>query len=130
VERITFPAQGDRGMHKTGIAVLAAICAALIAAAVVVDVGGSSGDGDTAARAPAPAVTTSTLTSGELVVRAADRAALVQLCIDGRNDPLAAAEYQQARAAHPDLAEGIGPECQLDPGPDRVAAGRLGIAQR
>jgi hypothetical protein len=51
----------------------------------------------------------------EVVVRAADKAVLVQLCLDGLGDPEANAYYQRARAALPSLAEGIGADCRLDP---------------
>jgi hypothetical protein len=50
----------------------------------------------------------------EMVVRAADKAVLVQLCLDGLGDPEANAYYQRARAAVPSLAEGIGADCRLD----------------
>jgi len=50
----------------------------------------------------------------EVVVRAADKAVLVQLCLEGLGDPEANAYYLRARAAVPRLAEGIGADCRLD----------------
>jgi len=47
------------------------------------------------------------------VVRAADRAVLLQLCLDGQDDGEAHAYYLRARAAHPGLSSGIGPDCRL-----------------
>lgn len=130
MEPTTFPAQGQRRKRKTGMVVIAAIGGALLTAAVVIDGPGSSGEQDSATQAPATATTTPPAPTADMVARAADRAALVQLCVDGLADPEAAAEYQRARAAHPGLAEGIGPDCQLEPQPQRVPAGRLGIALR
>lgn len=67
-------------------------------------------------RAPGPLVATTTtpLPIEELVARAASKAALVQLCLDGFGDPEANAQYLRARAAHPDEADGIGPDCGLN----------------
>lgn len=48
------------------------------------------------------------------MARAADKAALVQLCLDALGGPEADARYLRARAAHPDEAEGIGPDCLLN----------------
>jgi hypothetical protein len=50
-----------------------------------------------------------------MVARAADRAALVRLCLDGLHDPAVGAYYRAAAAAHPTLAVGIGPYCSLAP---------------
>jgi hypothetical protein len=50
-----------------------------------------------------------------MVARAADRAALVRLCLDGLQDPAVGAYYRAAAAAHPTLAAGIGPDCSLAP---------------
>ena len=38
----------------------------------------------------------------------------MQLCLDGLGDPEANAQYLRARAAHPDKAEDIGPDCRLN----------------
>jgi hypothetical protein len=63
----------------------------------------------------APVTTAATsMPLDEVVVRAADKAVLVQLCVDGLGDPEANAYYQRARAAVPSLAEGIGADCRLD----------------
>lgn len=48
------------------------------------------------------------------MARAASKAALVQLCLDGLGDPEANGQYLRARAGHPDEAEGIGPDCRLN----------------
>jgi hypothetical protein len=50
-----------------------------------------------------------------MVARAAARAALVRLCLDGLHDPAVGAYYRAAAAAHPTLAVGIGPYCSLAP---------------
>lgn len=118
----------QRGKHRPSMVLFAAVSAALLAVAVAADRGSSSGDVETSPRAPV--TTTAPMPTEELVVRAAEKAALVQLCVDGLGDPEAAAEYQRARAAHPDMAEGIGPDCQLLSGRERVPAGRAGIAMR
>jgi hypothetical protein len=124
-----FHTETQRGKHKPSLVLLAAVSAALLAGAVALDRAGSSGDVETSPGAQVTA-TTAPMPMEDLVVRAAEKAALVQLCVDGLGDPEAAAEYQRARAAHPDLAEGIGPDCQLVGGPARIAAGRAGIALR
>ena len=61
----------------------------------------------------AVSTTTALLPPGAMVARAADRAALVRLCLDGLHDPAAGAYYLAAAAAHPTLAAGIGPDCSL-----------------
>jgi hypothetical protein len=128
METSRFQTETQRGKHRPSMVLLAGVSAALLAGAVAVDRAGSSGDVETSPRAPVTA--TAPMPMEDLVVRAAAKAALVQLCVDGLGDPEAAAEYQRARAAHPDLAEGIGPDCQLVRGPGRSAAGRAGIALR
>lgn len=70
--------------------------------------------GERAAPGPLVATTTTPLPIEELVARAASKAALVQLCLDGLGDPEANAQYLRARAAHPDEADGIGPDCRLN----------------
>ena len=119
----------QRGKHRPTVVLLAAVSAALLAMAFAVDRTGSSGDVETSARAPVTE-TSQPMPLDEVVMRAAQRAALVELCLDGLDDPEAAATYQRAVAAHPGLAEGIGPDCQLVQGPARVAGGRAGIALR
>jgi hypothetical protein len=51
----------------------------------------------------------------ETVLRAADKAGLVMMCEKGQLDPVAEATYLAAARAHPDLADGIGPECRIVP---------------
>jgi hypothetical protein len=129
MDTTAFETETRRGKHRPTLILLAAASAALLAGAAAVDRGGSSGAVETSPRAPETA-TTAPMPMEELVAQAADKAAFVQLCVDGLGDPEAAAEYQRARAAHPDLAEGVGPDCQLVSGPNRVPAGRIGIALR
>jgi hypothetical protein len=129
VETSVFQTETQRGKHRPIRVLLAAVSAALLAGAAAVDRGGSSGYVETSPRAPVTAAA-APMPMDELVAQAADKAALVQLCVDGLGDPEAAARYQQAQAAHPVLAEGIGPHCQLVSGPERVPAGRVGIALR
>lgn len=129
MDTTAFETETRRGKHRPTLVLLAAASVALLAGAAAVDRGGSSGAVETSPRAPVTA-TTAPMPMEELVARAAEKAALVQLCVDGLGDPEAAAEYQRARAAHPDLAEGVGPGCQLVSGPNRVPAGRIGIALR
>jgi hypothetical protein len=129
METSRFQTETQRGKHRPSMVLLAGVSAALLAGAVAVDRAGSSGDVETSPGAPVTA-TTAPMPMEDLVVRAAERAALVQLCVDGLGDPEAAAQFQRARAAHPGLAEGIGPDCQLVRGPARIAAGRAGIALR
>jgi hypothetical protein len=129
METSRIQTETQRGKHRPSMVLLAGVSAALLAGAVAFDRAGSSGDVETSPGASVTA-TTAPMPMEELVMRAADKAALVQLCLDGLGDPEAAAYYQQARAAHPDLAEGIGPDCQLVQGPARVAGGRAGIALR
>jgi hypothetical protein len=66
-------------------------------------------------RPTAVSTTAAVLPPGEMVARAADRAALVRLCLDGLQDPAVGAYYRAAAAAHPTLAAGIGPDCSLAP---------------
>jgi hypothetical protein len=68
------------------------------------------------AASPSAPVTTAarSMPMDEVVVRAANKAVLVQLCLDGLGDPEANAYYQRARAAVPSLTEGIGADCRLD----------------
>jgi hypothetical protein len=64
----------------------------------------------------APVSTTSApLPPGEVEVRAADRAVLVRLCLEGLHDPAMGAYYRAAAAAQPALAAGIGADCSLAP---------------
>jgi len=129
VETTEFQTETQRGKHRPSMVLLAAVSAALLAGAVAVDRAGSSGDVETSPRTSVTA-TTAPMPMEELVVRAADRAALIQLCLDGLDDPEAAADYERAQAAHPELAEGIGPDCQLVSERERVPAGRTGIVLR
>ena len=66
-------------------------------------------------RRTAVSTTTVLLPPGAMEARAADRAALVRLCLDGLHDPAVGAYYRAAVAAHPTLAAGIGPDCSLAP---------------
>ena len=64
--------------------------------------------------APAPASTDAVQTPVDAIaLRAADRAALLQLCIAGRQSAEAAAYYREAAAAHPEHAARIGPDCTI-----------------
>lgn len=68
-----------------------------------------------AASPSAPVITAArSMPMDEVVVRAADKAVLVRLCLEGLGDPEANAYYLRARAAVPRLAEGIGADCRLD----------------
>jgi hypothetical protein len=60
-----------------------------------------------ALQAPAP--------MGAIVAQAADRAALVQMCLDGLHDADTAARFTAAVAAHPALAVGIDANCDYVP---------------
>lgn len=64
---------------------------------------------------PAALSTTAPLPPGAMEERAAARAALVRLCLDGLHDPAVGAYYRAAAAAHPALAAGIGRYCSLAP---------------
>jgi hypothetical protein len=66
-------------------------------------------------RRTAVSTTTVPLPPGAMEARAADRAVLVRLCLDGLRDPAAGAYFRAAAAAHPTLAAGIGPDCSLAP---------------
>ena len=66
-------------------------------------------------RRTALSTTTVPLPPGAMEARAAARAALVRLCLDGLHDPAVGAYYRAAAAAHPTLAAGIGPYCALAP---------------
>lgn len=66
-------------------------------------------------RPAALSTTTAPLPPGAMEERAAARAALVRLCLDGLHDPAVGAYYRAAAAAHPTLAAGIGPYCSLAP---------------
>jgi len=104
----------ERGlvMVVTRAAAVAVVGVGLAASGVLL---GQSWSG--APASPSAPVTTAarSMPMDEVVVRAADKAVLVQLCLDGLGDPEANAYYQRARAALPSLAEGIGADCRLDP---------------
>ena len=64
--------------------------------------------------APAPASTAAYSVSVDAIApQAADRAALLQLCIAGQGSAEALAHYRQAAAAHPADAVHIGPDCTI-----------------
>jgi len=99
-------------MVVTRVAAVAMVCVGLAASGVLLT---QSLSGAPASPSAPVATATNLMPMGEVVARAADKAVLVQLCLDGLGDAGANAYYARARAAHPSLAEGIGPDCRLVP---------------
>jgi hypothetical protein len=122
------PSDTHRRRWQARLVLVAVTTAVLAVMMITVSPAGPPGH----AVAPSRPTTTTTTPPGtdtplpiEDAVELADgRAALVQLCLAALDDPAANAYYHRARAAHPTIADGIGPDCRLAIRP----AGRTGIA--
>jgi len=121
------PSDSTHGSRWPPPAMLVALTTAVLAVMITVGPTGPPGQ----AVAPSRPTTTTTAPPGtdtplpiEDAVKLTDiRTALVQLCRAALDDPAANASYHRARAAHPTISDGIGPDCQLVVRP----AGRTGI---